>query len=132
MISLISKNIPANTWQSSGAIQKMTFGTKYTNGDIVLIPVPFTNLKETKVRPAFVITQVHDDIIVCAITSVIKNHPYRIPIYELTNLFLPLHSQIHCTMIATLDNSLILKKIGKAQLQTRLDVNRVLQKLLNV
>ena len=41
----------------------------YNCGDIVLINFPFTNLTDSKVRPALIITEKKDDIIVLGIFS---------------------------------------------------------------
>lgn len=43
-------------------------------GDIILIPFPFTDVKNTKVRPAVVITETADkykDLVISAISSVV-------------------------------------------------------------
>lgn len=46
-------------------------------GEIILIPFPFAELTNKKVRPAIVICEtkdVYQDIVVCAISSVIPNN----------------------------------------------------------
>ncbi len=108
----------------------MTSGIKYTNGDIVLLLVPFTNLKESKIRPVFVIAHEQDDIIVCAITSVLRNDPYRVSIHELENGCLPSPSQVRCTSIVTLEHSLVIKKLGHAKVNTKEYVRRALLQIL--
>ncbi len=43
-------------------------------GDIILIRFPFTDLSQTKVRPALVITRTKDkyqDLVICAISSIV-------------------------------------------------------------
>ncbi|GGK06125.1 hypothetical protein GCM10007063_30770 [Lentibacillus kapialis] len=55
----------------------------YKQGDIVLVPVPFSDLKEQKQRPVLIISrdsynQVTEDIVVSAITSRLKNLDYSI------------------------------------------------------
>jgi mRNA interferase MazF len=45
-------------------------------GDIILIPFPFAELKNTKVRPAIVITETADkykDLVISAISSVVPD-----------------------------------------------------------
>jgi len=52
-------------------------------GDIVLIPFPFAELTNVKVRPALVISETKDkyrDIIVCAISSIV---PEKLTEYEI-------------------------------------------------
>ncbi|MGH2642606.1 MAG: type II toxin-antitoxin system PemK/MazF family toxin [Chitinophagaceae bacterium] len=48
-----------------------------TTGDIVLVPFPFAELTNIKVRPALVITTTknrYKDLILCAVSSVIKGN----------------------------------------------------------
>ena len=44
-------------------------------GKIVAIPFPFTDLKGTKVRPALVIDEGHEDVIVAFISSKLPAEP---------------------------------------------------------
>ncbi len=58
----------------------------YKQGDIVLIPVPFSNLKQQKQRPVLIISndsynEVMEDIVVLAITSKIRDLLYSFIFY---------------------------------------------------
>ena len=51
--------------------------------EIVLLPYPFSNLKETKVRPALIISndffnKKSDDCIMVPLTTIIKEEPYSV------------------------------------------------------
>jgi mRNA interferase MazF len=45
----------------------------YSSGEIVLISFPFTNLADAKIRPALVISELKEDIIVVGIFSKIPD-----------------------------------------------------------
>jgi mRNA interferase MazF len=47
-------------------------------GKIVAIPFPFTDLKGAKVRPALVIYEGHEDVIVAFTSSKIPAEPYNV------------------------------------------------------
>ncbi|MFA4920395.1 MAG: type II toxin-antitoxin system PemK/MazF family toxin [Thermodesulfovibrionales bacterium] len=54
---------------------------KFVKGDVVVIPFPFSDLTESKRRPAFVIANLEgDDVILCQITSKIVQDMYSLPI----------------------------------------------------
>lgn len=58
---------------------------QFVKGDVVIIPFPFSDLSNSKKRPAFVVTDLAgDDIIVCQITSKSKSDLIVMPIYGLT------------------------------------------------
>ncbi|MCL2284885.1 MAG: type II toxin-antitoxin system PemK/MazF family toxin [Firmicutes bacterium] len=53
----------------------------YSQGDILLIPIPFTDLSTSKKRPVLVLSnsdynKTADDLIVAAITSNLDDKPY--------------------------------------------------------
>lgn len=51
-------------------------------GDIVLCEFPFTSGGSSKVRPALVLFDLTDDLIICRITSVFQNGPNDVAINE--------------------------------------------------
>jgi len=96
-------------------------GTVPKQGDIVLIPVPFTDLSSSKRRPVLVLSgEAHNrhspDIIVAAITS---NPATRagIPITQddLASGYLPVKSFIRPANIYTLSKSIIVRPIGSVR-----------------
>jgi mRNA interferase MazF len=57
----------------------------FEQGDIVVAPIPFSNLVQVKVRPVLVISgkkfnSSSDDLIVLKITSKEKNYPFDVPL----------------------------------------------------
>ena len=56
---------------------------KFVQGDIAVIPFPFSDLSGSKRRPALVIADLGDkDVILCQITSVVHTDPYTVPLDE--------------------------------------------------
>lgn len=52
---------------------------KFVKGDVVVVPFPFSDLTNSKRRPALVITELTgDDVILCQITSRNLNDKYSI------------------------------------------------------
>ena len=98
----------------------MTFGTVFKQGDVILVPVPFTNLKESKQRPAIIISNdvrnaKNDDIIICGITSNIRDEPYSIIIEQKDMNEGNLHftSRIKADKIFTIHKNIIKRKLGR-------------------
>ena len=88
----------------------------YKRGDIVVIPVPFSDLSSSKIRPVLIISsdeynELTDDIIVMAITSNITSKKYCVHITETEEGELPEKSQIRTDKVYTLAKSIIKKKI---------------------
>ncbi|MBC1235766.1 type II toxin-antitoxin system PemK/MazF family toxin [Nostoc sp. 2RC] len=92
-------------------------------GDVVLcrVPMPSTQLTQFKVRPAVVISanqlnQILDDFMVVPCTSN-TNRPLTLTQYlitgdEIANAGIRIESVVRCESIFTLNNSMILRKLG--------------------
>jgi len=92
----------------------------FKQGDIVLIPVPFSDLTNRKQRPVMIISnnkynEVTEDIVVVAITSQLKDLDYSIVIEEkdLSEGNLNVTSAIRADKVYTLSKKIILKKFGQ-------------------
>ena len=86
-------------------------------GDIVLVPFPFSELNNVKVRPAVVIgitKDKHKDVILCAITSVIpadiSTNEFIVAADNNTNL--RKNSLVKVDRISTIKQLLIITKLG--------------------
>jgi len=89
----------------------------YKRGEIVLIPVPFSDLSSVKRRPVLVISKTshnfsNSDIIVIAITSNLQQNGIVIETKDLITGELPKTSVIRCDKIYTLEQRIVIKKIG--------------------
>jgi len=94
----------------------------YRQGEILIIPVPFTDLTSLKKRPVLVLSKssynsMVDDVIVAAITSNVDNKPYIVPLTnkDLTSGTLAVDSCIRTDKIYTLSQSIIIKSFGKVK-----------------
>jgi len=99
-------------------MRKMKSMTAYRKWEIVLVPFPFTNMKSSKKRPALVISpdQYNDqlDVVIAFITSKLdqSNRCGDYIINEWSSSGLPKPSMLRMKF-ATVDKSMIIKKIGK-------------------
>ena len=87
-------------------------------GDVVLVDFPFTNLVQTKIRPAVVVTITDDhfnDVVLCLISSVLPSQLSRREILiipsELNNLRVP--SVIKAYRVATIQQAKIISTLGR-------------------
>ena len=88
---------------------------KFVKGDVVVIPFPFSDLSQSKRRPALVLAVLQgDDLVLCQITSKSIKDNYAIPVDE--NDFesgsLNQESNIRPNRLFTADNHIILYRIG--------------------
>jgi mRNA interferase MazF len=95
------------------------FGMTLKQKDIVLIPIPFTDLAAQKKRPAAIISSntyntANADIVVVALTSNLETRDFTIMVSsaDLTEGLLKATSMIRVDKIYTLDKSIVIKKIG--------------------
>ncbi len=87
-------------------------------GDIVVVEYPFSNLFQTKIRPAVVVALTSDkykDIVLCLISSVVQQKLNKKEILLLPNTLnnLRASSIIKVYRIATVQQNKIISKIGK-------------------
>ncbi|MBI5412431.1 type II toxin-antitoxin system PemK/MazF family toxin [Candidatus Peregrinibacteria bacterium] len=81
--------------------------------DIILMNAPFTDLSEKKIRPALVLAQLQDDLLICFIGSKIdKSAPHDILIKSDADNKLRVDSAIKCNKLFTLHYSLIKGVLG--------------------
>ena len=89
----------------------------YSRGEIVLIPVPFTDLSASKKRPVLIISNdgfnaENQDIVVVAITSNLIQPGVPITTADLKEGQLPKPSIIRSDKIYTLNQHIVVKRIG--------------------
>ncbi len=91
----------------------------YRQGDLVLVPFPFTDLSSTKTRPALVLSDgafhAGRDLIVCAVTSNLHNsdHSVLVEQKDLAEGTLPATSRVKASTVATLDRTIIRRRVGR-------------------
>lgn len=105
---------------------------KFVKGDIVVVPFPFSDLTQTKKRPAFVVTELKgNDLILCQITSKKSKDEYSIMVSEKDFQEGTLHqdSQIRPNKLFTADFALIQYKIGTLK-QTKINV--IIEKIVKI
>ena len=89
---------------------------KFVKGDIVVFPFPFSDLSDSKKRPALVLSSLEgEDLILCLITSSqIRKDKYSLPIdnFDFLNGKLTLSSLIRANRLFTASQSIIKYKIG--------------------
>jgi mRNA interferase MazF len=91
-------------------------------GEIVLIPVPFTDLSSSKRRPVIVISQTayhqqHHDMLVVAMTSQPLPTPYGFSITQadMVEGHLQRPGQVRVDKMYTLTQGLIVRRFGQVQ-----------------
>ena len=91
----------------------------HKQGDIILIPIPFTDLSSSKRRPVLVLSNNDynsktDDIVVAAITSniLLKDYSINITTDDLVDGNLKVDSCIRADKIYTLSQNIVIKRFG--------------------
>src|SRR6266480_4264168 len=121
---------------SSGTTPRMPSTTSFSQGDVVLVPFPFTDLSAIKQRPALVLSperlnKVRTDLVVAAITSQIpdalSDDEVLLSDADLRTSGLPKRSMVKLGKIFTIHQGLIRKKLGHIPQST---LEKILQKLL--
>ena len=112
-------------------------GMMFKQRDIILIPIPFTDLASQKKRPAIVISSdkyndTSEDIIVVALTSNVKKQDFTIVITseDLEDGKLKTTSMIRVDKIYTLNKSIVLKQFGRIKSSVLAKIKTTLLKLI--
>jgi mRNA interferase MazF len=89
---------------------------RFIKGEVVVVPFPFSDLTNSKRRPAFVLANLSgDDLILCQITSQNIKDSYAIPISEkdFEKGSLVKNSNVRPNRIFTADRGIVLYSVGK-------------------
>ncbi len=99
--------------------------------DIVLLPIPFTDLSSRKVRPAIVIGfgSFHGDIFVVPITSQMGNADFPLADWRSAGLNVPSGVKAQLT---TIESSLLRKIIGRISASDRATLDMHLRRWLSL
>jgi len=105
---------------------------KFIKGDVVVIPFPFSDLSQSKRRPALVIAPLEgNDVILCQITSKTIKDSYAISIddADFTSGNLKQSGNIRPNRLFTADSHIILYRIGSIK---RDKLSEVTERLVDI
>ena len=105
----------------------MSGGMMYSNGDVVVINFPFSDMMNAKKRPMVVLAERGEDIIGCAIKRNRKSD--GITIERLENGSLPLKSKIKYWQIHTFLKEFAIRKVGRLPKATHAELLRKINQL---
>ncbi|MEK6657626.1 MAG: type II toxin-antitoxin system PemK/MazF family toxin [Nitrospirota bacterium] len=105
---------------------------KFVKGDVVVVPFPFSDLTQSKRRPAIVISALDgDDLILCQITSQSIKDNYAILLndkdFEAGSL--KQSSNVRPNRIFTADSHIVLYRIGNLK-QDKL--NKIIERIVEI
>ena len=80
-----------------------------SRNDVVLLPIPFTNLRSRKVRPAIVIGRNGADLFLVPISSVLSNTDFPIKEWRAAGLNVPCGVK---AQVSTVEERLAVKIVG--------------------
>ena len=100
-----------------------------SRSDVVLLPIPFTNLKSRKVRPAIVIGRNGADLFLVPISSVLSNTDF--PIKEWREAGLNVPSGVKA-QVSTVEARLVVKTVGTLKAADRQTLDERLRNWLQL
>ena len=110
-------------------------GIMYKQGEIILIPFPFSDLTGSKKRPAIIISNSKlkgDDFICSLITSNSPKQGLLIRNQDFTHDKLPFKSWVKPERIFTIDKRIIIKKLAKVNSEFYLKLEKEISKFIQV
>ena len=106
---------------------------EFIKGDVVVIPFPFSDLTQSKRRPALVISELEgDDLILCQITSQAIKDRYAILISDddFKTGSLKQASNVRPNRIFTADSHIVLYRVGNLKIEKLTEVIEKVVELL--
>jgi PemK-like, MazF-like toxin of type II toxin-antitoxin system len=100
-----------------------------SRNDVVLLPIPFTDLTSRKVRPAVVIGKNRGDLFLVPISSVLANVDFRLLAWQAAGLNVP--SGIKA-QLATVEEKLVVKIVGRISASDAKVLNTRLRSWMNL
>ena len=85
-----------------------------SRNDVVLLPIPFSDLTSRKVRPAIVIGRQRSDVFVVPISSQLANTDWHVQGWSAAGLNVPCGVK---AQVATVEEQRVIKIVGKLQLR---------------
>lgn len=81
-----------------------------SRNDVVLLPIPFTDLTSRKVRPAVVVGKNGGDLFLVPVSSVLANTDFPLPGWQAAGLNVPSGVK---AQLATVEENLVVKIVGR-------------------
>ena len=81
-----------------------------SRNDVVLLPIPFTDLTSRKVRPAIVIGRIGADLFLVPISSVVANTDFILQEWRVAGLNVPSGVK---AQLATVEDRMVVKVVGR-------------------
>ncbi len=117
----------------------MMSGIQFRQGDVILVPLPFTDLKAAKQRPALIISNDShnskvEDLVISGITTNLSDEEYSVVIEQKDMSEGNIHflSRIKVDKIFTVHKSIVRKKLGRVNNQILESVKEEIKKLVNL
>jgi len=110
--------------------------TTYRQGDVLLVPYPFTDQSGFKQRPAVVLSgeaynQTHPDVILAAVTSQVTNAPDEVKVskWQVAGLLKP---SVVKPVLSSFDVRLVRRKLGALSAQDQAQVRALFTRILDL
>ena len=120
-----------------GVIRKMKSGTLFRQGEILIVPFPFSNLSSIRQRPVLILSnseynKTSNYLVTCGITSNLKDTKYSVLIdnESLLEGNIPTKSRIKVDKLFTLEKGIIKKKLGRINQETFNSVKKEFVRLI--
>jgi mRNA interferase MazF len=110
--------------------------TRYRQGDVLLVPFPFTDQSGSKQRPAIVLSgdaynRVHPDVILSPVTIQVVHAPDEVGLTDWQPAGL-LKPSVVKPILSSFDTQLVRRKLGELSVTDRVQVRALFARILNL